>query len=238
VIFILEYQFIERPADRPVIACLIFLIFVIIIALIKKKKNRSQVVAPATTAQITIEDPQLAQKTGFPAEVLEIARKESKGILEQFHYRVEDRRDKAYPGLELAVAPQNTRNAVSDLRAQLGHLGYLIFVCEYGYAYKPNKICILKLEDQYEILRLLKVDGVNYDIDTDALIAKLSQWDKLYGLHIYGADMNTVEVDFDNLPDDLDSFAKEICEFCPDCEDPQEISRELKKSETLFLWWD
>lgn len=71
------------------------------------------------------------------------------------------------------------------------------------------------LEKFAELYRL-GVNGVNFDLDTDAVVRRLIHWDERYGIHVLEPGHDRVTVQFERLPDDLDSFAAEIADFCPD----------------------
>ena len=61
-----------------------------------------------------------------------------------------------------------------------------------------------------------QTNGINYDITTEDLIAKLQQWDGQYGIEIGEVTFDSLIVRFENLPTDLKALAEEIYEFCPD----------------------
>lgn len=74
-------------------------------------------------------------------------------------------------------------------------------------------------KDQFDLIREAETDAANYDLDTDAIIARLQQWQKLCQFQVVSADYDTVEIKFDTLPADMDAFVKELYEFCPDLMD-------------------
>ncbi|MBD2654062.1 DUF4253 domain-containing protein [Synechocystis sp. FACHB-383] len=61
-----------------------------------------------------------------------------------------------------------------------------------------------------------QTNGINYDITTEDLIAKLQQWDGQYGIEITEVAFDSLIVHFKKLPADLAALAREIYEFCPD----------------------
>jgi len=56
----------------------------------------------------------------------------------------------------------------------------------------------------------------NYDLDTDAIVKRLAQWDRDYGIHVVETGHDRLTVQFEKLPGDLDAFAVELEDFCPD----------------------
>ncbi len=70
--------------------------------------------------------------------------------------------------------------------------------------------------DKYAELRTEGTNGVNYDLDTDAIIAMLQDWDGKYGIDLSDVGHDRVTVQFRTLPVDLDALAREIYAVCPD----------------------
>ncbi len=64
------------------------------------------------------------------------------------------------------------------------------------------------------------VGAANDDLDTDAIVERLMQWDERFGINL--ADVRSdgsFTVQFDRLDDDVEAFAREIYAFCPDIVD-------------------
>ena len=101
----------------------------------------------------------------------------------------------------------------------------------------------LKAGDQFEIARLQWTNGISFNIDNAAVVEKLQEWDKRFGLDLVGAGFDWVEAEFVNLPEDMSAFAKEVYEFCPDSVDQgagsvQALAEDMKRANTVYLWWD
>jgi hypothetical protein len=73
--------------------------------------------------------------------------------------------------------------------------------------------------DPYEPIRKANTDAANYDLDTAAIIARLKQWEALCKFQVTGAGHDTVEIEFETLPQDMDAFVREVYDFCPDLVD-------------------
>ncbi|WZO98274.1 DUF4253 domain-containing protein [Isosphaeraceae bacterium EP7] len=73
--------------------------------------------------------------------------------------------------------------------------------------------------DKYQALREAGTNGANYDLDTDAVIGHLREWDAKYGIELSDASSDSVVVLFDRLPDDAGSLADDVYAFCPDTVD-------------------
>ena len=97
--------------------------------------------------------------------------------------------------------------------------------------------------NQFAILRIAASDAVNYDKTTEDLITKLQQWDAAYGIDIWQAETDTIQLRLKKMPADLHGFAKEVYAFCPDIIDQgvgsvDALASEIRRTESLFLWWD
>lgn len=68
----------------------------------------------------------------------------------------------------------------------------------------------------YELLREQGTTGMNYDLDTNDIISRLQRWQEECEFEIADVENDRFTLYFQTLPDDLDKFAKELQEFCPD----------------------
>jgi len=66
------------------------------------------------------------------------------------------------------------------------------------------------------IIREAGTSAGNYDLDTDAIVERLTAWQSLCTFRIPSAGRDRVEIEFDTLPEDMEAFAKELYDFCPD----------------------
>lgn len=106
-----------------------------------------------------------------------------------------------------------------------------------------EEIVVANGNSQFEILRVAKSDAVNYDMLTDDLIKKLTEYDRNYGIDIFHAETDTIEFRFLKLPADLRAFCEDLYEFCPDIVDQgvgtvEALENEIRRSREVFLWWD
>jgi hypothetical protein len=74
-------------------------------------------------------------------------------------------------------------------------------------------------EDQFGIIRQAGTGAPNFDMDTEAIIARLQQWQTLCKFKITAAGHDTVNIKFDTLPADMGAFAEDVYDFCPDLVD-------------------
>ncbi|MHB1034643.1 MAG: DUF4253 domain-containing protein [Pirellulales bacterium] len=79
-------------------------------------------------------------------------------------------------------------------------------------AKKPTK-------DPFAAVREAGTGGLNYDLDTEAIIKRLTAWQALCSFKVTGAEYDTVKIEFATLPEDMDAFVRDLYEFCPDLVD-------------------
>jgi hypothetical protein len=141
------------------------------------------------------------------------------------------------------VAKGKSGPIVDIYRKRLKEKGYLIFTSEDNFSMKNDKVAVLRAKDQFEILLTMQTDGVNYDLDNAMIIEKLKAWNGKAPFEIVGAGMDWLEARFVEQPEDMLAFSEEVYEFCPDVVDQgtetvQALAAEMKKTNTLYLWWD
>jgi hypothetical protein len=96
---------------------------------------------------------------------------------------------------------------------------------------------------QFDILRIAASDAVNFDKGTEDLIKQIQAWDIVYGVDIFQAETDTIQLRLIKIPSDLKKFAKEVYEFCPDIVDQgvgtiEQLAKEIGTTGKLMLWWD
>jgi hypothetical protein len=96
---------------------------------------------------------------------------------------------------------------------------------------------------QFDILRLARSDARNGGMDTEDIIRKLEVWHDTCGIDIFQAETDTIELHLLTLPDDVQSFAKEVYGFCPDIVDQgvgsvEALENTIKDHMRVYLWWD
>lgn len=100
---------------------------------------------------------------------------------------------------------------------------------------EPSNSTITSGDEQFAKLRQMETNGANYALDTEDIIARLKAWQSLCSFRIVDAKHDTVVLEFDSLPADLDAFVKDLSEFCPDLIDqgaqclPDLIDAQMKK---------
>jgi hypothetical protein len=130
----------------------------------------------------------------------------------------------------------NAISAVENFQESLREKNKFLFI---GNLVGKQKLVLSNYtNDPYKIMEFADTNGINYELDSLAVISRIKQWDARYGITFF-------KIDFDALllkikrPEliDTDSLAIEINEFCPDAEDIDNIKKDLKKG-IIELWWD
>ena len=73
--------------------------------------------------------------------------------------------------------------------------------------------------DKYAELKKCGTHGANYGLSPEDILTKFQEWDKLCDFSLSEIERDKVLVTFRTLPEDLDSFARNVYDFCPDTVD-------------------
>ena len=146
-------------------------------------------------------------------------------------------KDKYYNGIYFEKYNDN----YTRIKEKLEKNNYRVFLFEINY---PEKhVAIIKGNNKFDILKYRRTDGINYGLETEDIIDKISEWDKKYEIDIIGCSRDWVLIKLNKLPQNLDEFSKEVYEFCPDIVDQgvgslENLKKSIKIDKELFLWWD
>ncbi len=117
------------------------------------------------------------------------------------------------------------------------------------------------LDEPYAALQAAGTRSASCNLETDDIIARLRTWEDRIPLHIVDVGPGHVTIVFDRLPADVETFAAEAIEFCPDlCDEDlvesldlndlvepgleliqaaiDHVADTLRRDRTLHLWWD
>jgi hypothetical protein len=73
--------------------------------------------------------------------------------------------------------------------------------------------------DSFAVIRSAGTGAPNFDLDTDAIIERLTKWQLLCSFSVVGAEGDTVDIKFETFPKDMEAFVRDLYEFCPDLVD-------------------
>lgn len=202
------------------------------------------------TTTLLSEEKTILQELQFDNEVALLLKNESKNpikrltTINEYGNEPEDNKTKL-EGISTAAPTADAKKIIEKLYSPLKKKGYIIFLSEsnFGLQNSDDQIGVVKTNDQFKIIEMKETNGANYDINTDAVIAKLKAWDKLYNLKLTGADFDWFEVKLLNPPTNMKSLADEVYAFCPDVVDQgvgtvKKLEEELQQNKTIYCWWD
>lgn len=155
-------------------------------------------------------------------------------------------RAKQAGGYSVLVPEDSARTLLLNLRALLPK-GYVAFVGTTRNLDDPSirgvELVLAPGDDQFDIVRLAATDGVNYGLSTEDIVLRLKKWDAAFGIDIWQAETDTVQMDLKNQPSDMRAFSRELYKFCPDIVDQgvgdlESLQEEIRKQQAIYLWWD
>lgn len=146
-------------------------------------------------------------------------------------------------GVVLLTKPNEGHTVLIAVRRLLADSPYRAYLNEQAFGHGPDKVAVMKTSDPYAYLAVVRTDGVNYDIDHAQVIARYRELTKRYGLLLVGAGQDWLEAKFSRQPEDWKAFAQEVYAFCPDIVDQgtgtvEALAHEMRRTNTLYLWWD
>lgn len=200
-------------------------------------------------------DKKLADSLKIDLSIIKELKQHTTAGLEPFHYSLSKQLNADHTeieidpiklnGLVFKETPENTQTLINELQAGFKAKGYYLFTVEQNFGIGGNKdvMAILKTTDQYEVIKQIKTDGINYDIDTDSLINIVKGFDSKYSLSLTGTSGDWCEFKINKEPADWLAFAKEAYAVCPDIVDQgtgtvEALADELKRTKKLYFWWD
>jgi len=156
--------------------------------------------------------------------------------------------EKEYPDIEKPDAicsltkEETARKIVVESRDRLIQEGKYIFISEIAHnGYKVGLIGVTS--DPYQLMEYAETNGINYDVETKDIIERYKKWDKEFGVKPIGIGFDFCECEILNRDIDYKKLADEVYEFCPDVveqgtETVEALEEEIKRSGTIYLWWD
>ena len=73
--------------------------------------------------------------------------------------------------------------------------------------------------DPFAAVHAAATSSPNFDIDNATIIERLKQWQLLCSFVVKSAEGDRIEIEFTTLPKDMDTFVRDLYEFCPDLVD-------------------
>ncbi|MFL6672015.1 MAG: DUF4253 domain-containing protein [Massilia sp.] len=149
-------------------------------------------------------------------------------------------------GRSVVVAEADAPRLLSQLRQKLpaGLVAYVGVTRDLATNITGKaELAIAPGTSQFDILRTAATDGMNYGLKTDGIIQELQRWDEEFGIDIWQAETDTIQLRLKKLPKDMQAFAKRVYRFCPDTVeqgtgDVAALAVLIPKEKAVFLWWD
>lgn len=145
-------------------------------------------------------------------------------------------------GVSFALPQSQVERTIVRLRAGLG-VNHLVFQADRSYGYGLDSVGIIPSRDPFDMLRVRSTSGVNYDISGDSVLALARRWDEQFGLEFTGAGPDWFEARLRRRPTDFLALARVLYAVCPDIVDQgtntvEALADEMRRTNTLFCWWD
>lgn len=156
-------------------------------------------------------------------------------------------REQVPTALSVVVPMKVARSLVAKLRKELpaSAVAFMGTTNWLGAEKHPDQVEVVVAEGrtQFDILRIAKTDAVNFDLDTEQLISRLQKWDREFGIDLWHAETDTIELDLKGQPPDIDAFAEDVYAFCPDSVDQgmgslDALAESIEVTRSVYLWWD
>lgn len=150
-------------------------------------------------------------------------------------------------GLRYSFIPDQYASQLYELLyEEVIEAGSFLFLTNTNYDDEFNSyvdIAVLPCTDPYKHVKDMGVMAVNYDLFTHDIVAKLKEWDQEMGLRIETIQGDLVAFYMTKPPEDLNKFAADVYEFCPDVIDQgfgsmKALKKSIKNYQYLYLWWD
>lgn len=184
----------------------------------------------------------LSAQVGFDEEVVELLKREARGSLHRLTGFTEDGSEESAAGVAALIKDMIDFDGIMRLQSSLIPRGYFAFHSRQPH-FGPDAIAMIHSANPYDALKIKATNGINYGVETSDIITKLTQWQQQFSFTIVGVDYDLVEIILDTLPSDVDAFAQEVYEFCPDIVEQgtdtvEALVEDIKTKKFLFLWWD
>lgn len=207
------------------------------------------VVLIAVTASCSAADPelsaaeaQLVSELGFDQALMTDVLASGEHF-EQLMGTTEDFDAVPVDALVLLTKPGRGYEALEEIRDVLAGSSYAAYMNDNAFGFDNDKVAIIRSTDEYDFLALVRTDGINYDVEHEQVLAQYREWDELYDLALVGAGLDWLEAEIGVPPESWGAFAEEVYRFCPDVVDQgagtvKALASEMRRSSTLYLWWD
>lgn len=111
-----------------------------------------------------------------------------------------------------------------------------------GHPVANPQLLLVPTTDPYTVVALIQPHAGEHDIGVFEILRFLREHEDL-GWSLIGIGYDTVDLEFARLPSDVNGFAAELYEFCPDLIDQgfeslDRLEESLRTTRRVHLWWD
>lgn len=145
-------------------------------------------------------------------------------------------------GICSLTSEENARAIIKEYREEFISKEQFIYICDLPG--NGTQVGILNgITDPYEIMKLAETNGANYDLQAADIIVQYKKWDAEFGIRPFAIGFDFCECEIVNKDIDYKKLAADIYQFCPDVVDQgtetlEALEEELKRTGSIFLWWD
>lgn len=194
--------------------------------------------------ELNPKEQELVKKLNFDIELMTILKDETSNELTQMP-TIDDETGEISTGLFDGIYSKTVKDdnftIVKKLKEKFKNKGYLIF--DFTDDDDNYSIAVIKGNDEIDILKYRKTEGINYNIENKNIIEKLTKWKSKNDFNILGCGRDWLQFEFKTLPSDLNKFTKDAYQFCPDIVDQgvgdtKNLKAAIIEMNGLYLWWD
>ncbi|CAA0149839.1 conserved hypothetical protein [Tenacibaculum maritimum] len=193
---------------------------------------------------LTPKETELVNMLDFNIELMKELKNETKNELIQLpaiDQETADVLDEFCNGIHSNTSEEKANSIVKKLKEKFRAKGYLIFA--FTGEEDSKNIGVIKGTNDLDILRYRRTGGINHGYENEDIVKKISEWNDKFGLTVIGCGRDWLELKFKKLPNNLDAFANEVYEFCPDSVDQgvgevENLKLMIKEMSGIWLWWD
>jgi hypothetical protein len=187
-------------------------------------------------------DVALFEANGIPFEIVSLLLPDARSIV-QLSTVDSDYNEIDAQGVCIRVDPSSGRDFTVRFRELLRDSLFQAYLREVHYGHAPDEIAVVKTKSDIDYLKIIRTDGINYDLTAEQVLAKYVEWNQIYDLALIGAGRDWLEATIQAEFVDWPRLAADVYAFCPDVVDQgtntvEALEAEMRRERTLFLWWD
>ncbi|MBB6003663.1 DUF4253 domain-containing protein [Arcicella rosea] len=188
--------------------------------------------------ELTENEINLANTLDFRISILQTLKNETQNPIHQGIIFDANNEPIGFKNSVLSKSNGNSIEAIKHIRKWLLGSSYIGFISDI----QNNELSIIKSKNQFEIINVQETSGVSFELTTDEIVQKLTNWNKQFSINILGANYSWILIEFEKDIDDFSAFYEELLEFCPDLNQifitEQELISQIKIEKQLLFWWD